>query len=89
MQKIRKHMIFHGEVQEVGFRFASREIARKYGISGWVRNLWDGTVEMEAEGTQADLDCLVRELEQARWTWIEHIDMKEVPAQGGYTFEIR
>ena len=89
MTKIRRHILFYGEVQEVGFRYASREIARKYGISGWVRNLWDGSVEMEAEGTRADLDCLLRDLKEARWTWIERMDIREIPPEGGYAFEIR
>ena len=46
MDKIRKHFIFYGEVQGVGFRWNAMYIARKYSVSGWARNLYDGTVEM-------------------------------------------
>ncbi|HAJ96697.1 MAG TPA: acylphosphatase [Ruminococcus sp.] len=89
MKKIRKHFIFTGEVQGVGFRWNAKQIALKYGVSGWAENVYDGSVEMEAEGTPEDIDCLIEELNHARWAYIEHIDMKEIPVQGGYAFEIR
>ena len=89
MDTIRRHMIFHGEVQGVGFRWNATFLARKYGISGWVRNLSDGTVEMEAEGTPRDIDCLVAELRNARWIDIDRVDERSVPVQGGYSFDVR
>ena len=46
--KVRKHFYFSGWVQGVGFRFKATYLARKYGLTGWVRNLFDGRVEMEA-----------------------------------------
>ena len=89
MGKIRRHMIFHGEVQGVGFRYTACRIADHYGISGWVRNLYDGTVEMEAEGTRADLACLIEDLQDNRWIEITSIETKDVPVQGGYGFRAR
>ena len=89
MEKIRKHFIFTGEVQGVGFRWNTKQIALKYSISGWTENLYDGSVEMEAEGTPEDIDCLIQELKCARWAYIEHIDENIIPLQGGYDFEIR
>lgn len=89
MEKIRRHMIFYGDVQGVGFRWRASSIARKYGISGWVQNLWDGTVEMEAEGTPRDLACLVEELEHARFIEIGRIEARDIPPEGSYAFEIR
>ena len=47
-QRIRA--IVHGRVQGVGFRYSARQQAAALGLSGWVRNCWDGTVEVEAEG---------------------------------------
>ncbi len=87
MAKIRRHIIFHGRVQGVGFRWNACCIARQYGITGWVSNNYDGTVEMEAEGTARDIDALVAELQQVRWIDITDIDSREVPLQGGYGFE--
>ena len=89
MEKIRKHFIFTGEVQGVGFRWNAKQIAVKYNISGWAENIYDGSVEMEAEGTPLDIDCLVEELKNARWTYIETIEETQIPLQGGYAFEIR
>ena len=89
MDKIRKHMIFHGDVQCVGFRWNAKYTAQHYGITGWVKNQYNGTVEMEAEGSPADLAALVEELKNARWVHVEHIDETNIPTEGGYGFEIR
>ena len=51
-EKIRKHIIFYGRVQGVGFRYYSVYKSRQLGLTGWVRNLYDGTVEMEVQGEQ-------------------------------------
>lgn len=50
MKKIGARMIVSGRVQGVGFRFTSQMLANEIGITGWVRNLPDETVEIEAEG---------------------------------------
>lgn len=42
---------FVGEVQGVGFRWTSRKLANNLGLTGWVRNEWDGSVSMELQGT--------------------------------------
>lgn len=88
LEKIRKHFIFHGNFQGVGFRYTACYTARNYGISGWVKNLDDGSVEMEAEGRSADIDALVHSLEQLRWGYVERIDSKLIPIHGDYDFEI-
>ena len=44
---IRKHIIFRGWVQGVGFRWRACQAAELYGCTGWVRNEWDGAVSME------------------------------------------
>ena len=57
--EIRKHMIFSGEVQGVGFRYTAYMAARELGLTGWVANLSDGRVEMEVQGTQKEILHLV------------------------------
>lgn len=88
-EKIRKHIIFYGYVQGVGFRYTASHTARSLGISGWVRNLDDGSVEMEAEGRPADIERLIYTLEQHRWGTVERVEERSVSVHGGYDFEIR
>jgi acylphosphatase len=44
-------LVVHGSVQGVGFRFAAREAASACSVTGWVRNLPDGSVEIVAQGS--------------------------------------
>jgi acylphosphatase len=49
-------VLIDGEVQGVGFRYAALREARSLGLTGWVRNLQDGAVEVWAEGQAGDLE---------------------------------
>ena len=85
---IRKYLKICGFVQGVGFRYTACYTARNYGISGWVRNLDDGSVEMEAEGRPIDIDALIDSLENLRWGSVERIESMDIPVHGDYGFEI-
>ena len=61
---IRVHAVVTGAVQGVGFRWATRREAARLGLVGFVRNLPDGQVEVEAEGDADAVGHLVR--------WLEH-----------------
>ena len=80
MRKIRKHYIFNGQVQGVGFRYRAVKIAETLGLTGWVRNLWDGTVEMEVQGTGADIRQMISMLREQRFIVIDEICERTVPA---------
>lgn len=60
----RLHAVVHGDVQGVGFRYFVQRKAHQLGLTGWVRNNDDGTVELVAEGGRAALDELRRAVEQ-------------------------
>ncbi len=55
----RVHLVVHGQVQGVGFRYFVVRQARRLELTGWVRNRRDGTVEVLAEGSLPALDSLV------------------------------
>ena len=49
MEKVRKHFVFQGCVQGVGFRWGMQQLAKHYRITGWVKNLYNGDVEAEVQ----------------------------------------
>lgn len=53
------HLFITGYVQGVFFRAGTREVANSLSLSGWVRNLRDGRVEVQAEGEMEDLQRLI------------------------------
>jgi acylphosphatase len=55
----RLHAVVSGRVQGVGFRASAQQVAQRLGLAGWVRNLADGRVELEAEGPPVVLDQLL------------------------------
>ena len=60
----RLHASVEGRVQGVGFRYFVVEKAQSLGLTGWVRNRWDDTVEVTAEGTRSDLETLLKYLQR-------------------------
>ena len=57
---IRKRMIFKGRVQGVGFRFTAIRYANGLGLTGWVKNQYDGTVLMEVQGNNDTINRLIQ-----------------------------
>lgn len=80
---IRMHLVFHGHVQGVGFRFYSSHKASILGLTGWVRNAEDGTVEMEAQGSAAALKELVNYIDTNPRFYLEKIDRDFIEIKKG------
>ena len=79
---IRKHIIAHGRVQGVGLRFTVTGFAKK---TGWVRNLYDGTVEMEVQGLDHRVELFLQELSSDRpggnrFIRIDKLDITNIPS---------
>ena len=89
MEKIRRHYIFLGQVQGVGFRWRAEKLARMLNLTGWVRNLWDGTVEMEVQGTREDIREMLCRLRDQRFIHIEEIREKTMPPEEENSFRAR
>lgn len=79
MSKIRKHYVFYGRVQGVGFRYKAGKAADALRMTGWVHNRYDGAVEMEAQGTTFEHEEMIEMLNRSRYIEIRDVDAKEIP----------
>jgi len=76
----RIHARVTGLVQGVYFRASTRDTARALGLSGWVKNMPDGSVELEAQGPEDKLNQLVIWLNQGpQYARVEKVEIKEIP----------
>ena len=86
----RWHVVFSGRVQHVGFRYTTFYLARPLYLTGWVDNLPDGRVEMEAQGGRAQLRKLVLQLKSQPHIHIDHMEILEIdPVPHERKFQIR
>ncbi len=86
MSKKAVQLSVHGRVQGVGFRYSALNAALKLGVSGWVRNEYNGTVTALCEGDASSVDAF------ARWcrkgppsAHVTDVEIKTVPYQGVYS----
>ena len=84
--KVRKHIYFYGRVQGVGFRYYAVQKAGQLGLAGWVRSRYDGSVEMEVEGAETDIDQMILFLQNRTYIWIEDMRVKSMSLEGEYGF---
>lgn len=86
----RVHATARGLVQGVGYRDTMRRVAEEVGVTGWVRNRRDGSVEAEIEGPQARVD------EVLAWmaagppaASVDDVDVRDARPEGDTGFEVR
>ena len=82
---VRRTLHFTGRVQGVGFRYTAQRVAETFRVTGYVRNLRDGRVELVAEGAIDELDRFQRAVEQAMAGCIQEATATESPAGGEFT----
>lgn len=87
----RLHAVVHGWVQGVNFRAATQHTAARLGLSGWVRNRPDGTVEVVAEGPKRELEQFERFLHRGPpAAEVVRVEIRYGPATGEFHgFHIR
>ena len=74
--KARAHVLISGRVQGVAYRYFAEKYAKSFGITGWVKNLYDGRVEVLAEGDRNDLDRFLARLKEGpRLALVEDFDV--------------
>jgi acylphosphatase len=89
-ERVRVRAVVRGRVQGVGFRYSARSKAEKFGVTGFARNLPDGAVELEAEGSPSAVD------EFLAWSRrgpigarVDALDAEDIAAVGDGKFTIR
>jgi acylphosphatase len=84
-----RRVFYCGHVQGVGFRYTARRIAQGYAVTGFVRNLADGRVELLAEGSPDEIDRLLAEIAQRMSGYVRSAEVHTVTPAGRYgSFEI-
>lgn len=85
----RYHIIFKGRVQGVGFRFQVKMLADRIGLTGTVRNMFDGSVEVYIQGNENQLMNFFKGLENINFAIIDGKNIDEVSViDGEYDFQI-
>jgi acylphosphatase len=86
----RRTVLFAGQVQGVGFRYTVERIARRFRVTGYVRNLRDGRVEVVAEGTSDEIGRFVAQIEETMAGCVHDRQIEDSPATGDFgDFSIR
>ena len=89
-KKLRKRIRFYGEVQAVGFRFQAQYAAKLYGVTGWVHNEYDGSVLMEVQGSQEQINAVIAEIDSNPYIRIEQMETELIePVKLETGFKVR
>jgi acylphosphatase len=79
-----REVYYEGMVQGVGFRYTTRRVAARFGVTGYVRNLSDGRVLLVAEGPPEELDRFLAAVRAAMEHYIEDVHQTVGPATGRF-----
>lgn len=86
-----RRAVVTGRVQGVGYRYATRDLAERLSVTGWVRNLPSGQVEVFVQGPPAAVDAMIAWLERGpRWASVTGVEAAPAESNPGLaTFEVR
>ncbi len=84
-ERIRARAVVSGMVQGVGFRYTTRRAAGGHEVTGYVRNLPDGTVEIVAEGTRNETKAFLDDVRREMSSYIDSLDVVWTDATGEYS----
>lgn len=86
---LRYHMLVSGLVQGVGFRYFVWQNALRLHLTGWVKNLDSGDVELEAEGSADKLDAFIKQVEKGpRFSRVDFVKIDAIDLVHSHSFEI-
>ena len=85
MQTERAIVFFSGHVQGIGFRYTCRSLAKGFSVTGYVKNLVDGRVELAAEGERTEIEGFLQAIEESDLKpFIRERAVDWQPATGGW-----
>jgi acylphosphatase len=84
MEQLARHVIFKGRVQGVGFRYTMHRAANRYDLTGFVRNLPDGTVEALLQGTEANIQACLGDLQDTFGGYLREMNTTDCPVNPRY-----
>lgn len=89
--EVRIHAVVSGMVQGVGYRYFTVTTALKLGLTGWVRNLMNGDVELEAQGSRGDVAVLISRMKLGpKWSEVSYVVVDEIdPMPAETNFRVR
>ena len=77
---VARHIIFTGRVQGVGFRFTAHRVANRHQLTGFVRNLPNGSVEMLAQGQLEDINDCIQDIQEEFSGYVRETKIDDVPS---------
>ena len=90
MSTVRKRIKFYGRVQGVGFRYRAEKSASLYDIYGWIKNNDNGSVEMEAQGKEENIDKMIDLIKKGNFIEVNAMEEKKIPLRDDeYGFTIK
>jgi acylphosphatase len=90
MAEVARHVRVTGRVQGVFFRAWAQGQARELGVSGWIRNCPDGSVEAHLGGEEDCVDRMIARMRQGPSNaQVEDVEIEDAPAEGLGRFELR
>ena len=80
MEQLKRYKaVLTGNVQGVGLRIFAKEQATKLGVTGWIRNMEDGTVHLEMQGKQPEIDKLTEIIKKGNFIIkVESMEVEEI-----------
>jgi acylphosphatase len=89
MMKACKRVHYHGQVQGVGFRYTTWNVAKHYAVVGYVKNLPNGDVELVAEGDAAEVGRFLKAVAERMAEYITGQAVDDIAEQGFSSFDIQ
>lgn len=90
MKNVRKRVLVYGYVQGVGFRYFAQMQAERYRVTGFVENLYDGSVLLEVEGRDYIVEDYLNTIRKGNhYIEVDRMDIKDIPLEEDRSFQIR